>query len=124
MKRTLLALCGALFAAISGFFAILLGVCLSSYEASSRDGTLVFALVGLAVAAPLGFGILKVAFQAGSRDLTSLSWFILACGASGLAYDRVLAPEGFKLLGLALLLLTVGWLSARRVARRLRQHSR
>lgn len=111
-------LCCALVVAIVGFLSLLLGVCVAAIHSATEYKTLMFTIVGLLISMPVAFLLLGAILGKSMKSLSPLFAFFAVCGLCGLLYELVKIPEGFKLIGIAVLLLSVGLLSAKAVARR------
>lgn len=115
-KRLLATIVGIVGLTCAGFFAILVGVCLTAESVAGIDGTIAAAVAGFAIGSTVGSIAIFRVLQVSPRDLRPLLVFFLACGLIGCVYERVIAPEGFKLLAALLLLLAVGLMVAKRIS--------
>jgi len=118
----LLAAVGALLLAMSGYFSVLLGSYCSVLLNSStltyvgtNDSMLLFSMAGFLVSTGLGFLVLKSVFKVAGKGLCPLTIFLATCFLSGLLYDHLGIPEGFKLLGFLLVMLAAGMYSVRMI---------
>ena len=120
MAKTFLAVVSFLLFAISGFFAFALGSYIANMSRQLSDGTLSLLLVSFFVSSFLCFFAMKGFLKSDAKKLRPFLGVLLACFVSGIAYDLIRVPEGFKLIGLSIVLLLVGWMAAKRVAANLR----
>ena len=110
----LLAAFGALLLGLSGYFSVLLGNSIPSFV-GTNDSMLVFSMAGFLVSAGLGFLVLRPVFKVAGKGLWPLLIFLATCFLSGLLYDQLVMPEGFKLLGFLVVMLAAGMYSVRMI---------
>lgn len=112
LMSALLAAVGALLLALSGFFTVLFGMCVSRFE---MDSVLNFSIYGFMLSTSLGFFVLRSVLKVGGKGLWPLTLFLATCFVCGLLYDHLVLPECIKLLGLLVVLLAVGVSSVRMI---------
>lgn len=97
-----------------GFFSIALGLCIMNLASRVGDAFLSLGF-GLLVSFPMA--LIFVGRAVGARMkvvMAPLSIFFSLCFLAGVAFESIEYPFGFKLIGLALLLLLVGLALGRR----------
>ena len=102
----------------SGFFGLLTGVLLGQEVKS-----LLIVLMALLLSSLLTVISLRVVLRLKLIKLLPVFGFTVTCILCGLAYDRLLIPEGFKLIIIAILLVLAGFLISKSINNTLSQRS-
>lgn len=93
--------------AASGFFGVLTGVL-----AGEANNSFLMGFTALLVSLLLSLFSLRVALRLKPIKLLPILGIIVPCIVCGFAYDRILIPEGFKLIIIAIVLTCSGfWVS-------------
>jgi hypothetical protein len=116
MRKMILVTLSIALISVAGYLSFFIGALLSTMEFSELFENYV-ALAVMFLSAVIGVYFLIRILQIRPAGLLPLSPFVFICLALGFFYDRIYIPEGFKLMGAAILLMLTGLIGARRVAK-------